>query len=160
MIAALTLLPALLGFIGPRVMSRRQQTSLADDGPRIVGAGTQGVLAALGRLHPDADRSFRQSLALLVIVLLALPFFSLRLGSSDQGNDPVGTTTRTAYDLLAKGFGPGFNGPAAAGRRDRSRPTGHPGPRSPGRRGGGPTRRGQGHTGRGPAGQGRQRRSP
>jgi putative drug exporter of the RND superfamily len=42
---------------------------------------------------------------------VALPFFSLRLGSSDQGNDPTGTTTRTAYDLLADGFGPGFNGP-------------------------------------------------
>jgi RND superfamily putative drug exporter len=50
-------------------------------------------------------------MALIVIVVLALPFFSLRLGSSDQGSDPVGTTTRTAYDLLAKGFGPGFNGP-------------------------------------------------
>ena len=49
--------------------------------------------------------------ALVVIVLVALPFFSLRLGSSDQGNDPTGTTTREAYDLLAKGFGPGFNGP-------------------------------------------------
>ena len=49
--------------------------------------------------------------ALLLIVFLALPFFSLRLGSADQGNDPVGTTTRTAYDLLAQGFGPGFNGP-------------------------------------------------
>jgi RND superfamily putative drug exporter len=49
--------------------------------------------------------------ALGVIVLIALPFFSLRLGSSDQGNDPVGTTTRQAYDMLASGFGPGFNGP-------------------------------------------------
>jgi putative drug exporter of the RND superfamily len=50
-------------------------------------------------------------LALVVIAILAAPFFSLRLGSSDQGSDPVGTTTRTAYDELAKGFGPGFNGP-------------------------------------------------
>ena len=45
------------------------------------------------------------------MVLVALPFFSLRLGTSDQGNDPAGTTTRVAYDLLAKGFGPGYNGP-------------------------------------------------
>ena len=50
-------------------------------------------------------------MALLVIVVIALPFFSLRLGSTDQGSDPTGTTTRTAYNLLAKGFGPGFNGP-------------------------------------------------
>jgi RND superfamily putative drug exporter len=49
--------------------------------------------------------------ALIAVVLIALPFFSLRLGSSDQGNDPVGTTTRQAYDTLATGFGPGFNGP-------------------------------------------------
>ena len=46
-----------------------------------------------------------------VLVVLALPVLGLRLGFSDQGNDPVGTTTRDAYDLLAEGFGPGFNGP-------------------------------------------------
>jgi RND superfamily putative drug exporter len=51
------------------------------------------------------------AVALLVILLLAVPFFKLRLGSSDQGNDPKGKTTRVAYDMLAEGFGPGFNGP-------------------------------------------------
>jgi RND superfamily putative drug exporter len=45
------------------------------------------------------------------MVVLAIPVLSLRLGSSDQGNDPSTTTTRQAYDLLAQGFGPGFNGP-------------------------------------------------
>ena len=40
--------------------------------------------------------------ALIIVVLVALPFFSLRLGTSDQGNDPTGTTTRQAYDLLAR----------------------------------------------------------
>jgi len=45
------------------------------------------------------------------MVLLAIPVLSLRLGSSDQGNDPSSSTTRQAYDLLAEGFGPGFNGP-------------------------------------------------
>ena len=45
------------------------------------------------------------------MVILAIPVLSLRLGSSDQGNDPSSTTTRQAYDLLAEGFGPGFNGP-------------------------------------------------
>ncbi len=48
---------------------------------------------------------------MVLILALAAPFLRMRLGSSDQGNDPVGTTTRTAYDLLAQGFGPGFNGP-------------------------------------------------
>jgi RND superfamily putative drug exporter len=50
-------------------------------------------------------------IALLVIAILIAPFSSMRLGSSDQGNDPNGSTTRVAYDLLAQGFGPGFNGP-------------------------------------------------
>ena len=49
--------------------------------------------------------------AAAVMVILAIPVLSLRLGSSDQGNDPAATTTRQAYDLLADGFGPGFNGP-------------------------------------------------
>jgi RND superfamily putative drug exporter len=48
---------------------------------------------------------------LVVLVLLAVPVFSLRLGFSDEGNFPDDTTTRKAYDLLAEGFGPGFNGP-------------------------------------------------
>ncbi len=45
------------------------------------------------------------------LVLLAVPVLGLRLGFSDQGNDPAGTTTRQAYDLMAEGFGPGYNGP-------------------------------------------------
>jgi putative drug exporter of the RND superfamily len=110
MIAALTLLPALLGFIGPKVMSRNQKKNLALNGPRIVGADSKGF-------WPNwADRVQRQpavsaALALVVIVILAVPFFSLRLGSADQGTDPAGTTTRQAFNTLAKGFGPGFNGP-------------------------------------------------
>ena len=47
----------------------------------------------------------------LVLVLLAVPFASLRLGQPDDGNDRPGSTTRVAYDRLAEGFGPGFNGP-------------------------------------------------
>jgi RND superfamily putative drug exporter len=110
MISALTLLPALLGFIGPKVMSRKQKRNLAQNGPRIVGADNKGF-------WPNwADRVQRfpwlsASLALIVIVVLALPFFSLRLGSADQGTDAAGTPTRVAFDTLSKGFGPGFNGP-------------------------------------------------
>jgi RND superfamily putative drug exporter len=110
MIAALTLLPALLGFIGPRVLSRRQKANLAKNGPRIVGTGTKGFWprwADIVRRRP----ALPAGIALVLIVIIALPFFSLRLGSADQGNDPVGSTTRQAYDMLAQGFGPGFNGP-------------------------------------------------
>lgn len=47
----------------------------------------------------------------LILAVLAAPFASLRLGQPDDGNDPAGSTTRVAYDKLAEGFGPGFNGP-------------------------------------------------
>jgi RND superfamily putative drug exporter len=50
-------------------------------------------------------------LGLVVLVALAIPFFSLRLGFSDAGNGGTDKTTRRAYDLLAEGFGPGSNGP-------------------------------------------------
>ena len=51
------------------------------------------------------------ALAALVMIIIAIPFFSMRLGSADAGTDPSNTTTRKAYDLLARGFGPGYNGP-------------------------------------------------
>ena len=45
------------------------------------------------------------------MILIAIPFFSMRLGSADAGSDPASSTTRRAYDLIAKGFGAGYNGP-------------------------------------------------
>ena len=110
MVSALTLLPAMLGFIGPRIMSRKQKRELATTGPRIIGAGTSGFWPRWSSFIQDRP-TLPAVAALVAIGLLVVPFFSLRLGSSDEGNDPVGSTTRTAYDLLAKGFGPGFNGP-------------------------------------------------
>ena len=111
MVAALTLLPALLGFIGPKVLSRRQRKSLSTSGPRVVGAS--GSTSFWSRWADFVNRRpvVPALLALGVVILIALPFFSLQLGSSDQGNDPAGTTTRQAYDMLSQGFGPGFNGP-------------------------------------------------
>ena len=46
-----------------------------------------------------------------VLIIIAVPMLSLRLGSADASNDKAGTTTKVAYDLIAKGFGPGANGP-------------------------------------------------
>ena len=51
------------------------------------------------------------SAALVVLVILAIPLFSMRLAFTDSGNDPTNLTTRQAYDLISDGFGPGFNGP-------------------------------------------------
>jgi RND superfamily putative drug exporter len=47
----------------------------------------------------------------VVLLVLSVPVVGLRLGFSDEGNHPDGTDTKIAYDLLAEGFGPGFNGP-------------------------------------------------
>ncbi len=110
MLAALTLLPAMLGFIGPKVLSRKQKKDLAANGPRIVGAGSKGFWpkwADFIRRRPVLPAVA----AMIVVVLVSIPFFQLRLGHADQGNDPKTQTTRQAYDLLAAGFGAGFNGP-------------------------------------------------
>ena len=107
MIASLTLLPALLAMAGHRV-----------DRLRIPGLGKRRPPAEL-----SSSRWYRWSatiqrhpvVAMLLsgglLIVLCIPVLSLRLGSSDAGSDPAGTTTRKAYDLLAEGFGPGFNGP-------------------------------------------------
>ena len=106
-LAAVTLLPALLGVFGMRVLSRRQRRQLA------VGAPAPGAAGMWARWASTVERrpAILAVAAVAVMLVLAIPVLSLRLGSSDQGNDPSSTTTRQAYDLLADGFGPGFNGP-------------------------------------------------
>ncbi|MEU5183292.1 MMPL family transporter [Streptomyces longwoodensis] len=119
--ASVTLLPALLSFIGPRALSRRERRRLAEHGPEPeVPTGFAARWSALVERRPK----LLGALALAVVAVLALPTLGLRLGTSDQGNDPTTTTTRQAYDLLAEGFGPGVNGPLTlvtrvAGGEDR-----------------------------------------
>ena len=108
MAAALTLLPALLGFVGERVLSRRERRHLTENGPQ-EGYG-RGPWARLGGFVSRRPVILTVC-ALVVMATLASPFAALRLGLSDAGNDPASSTTRKAYDLLAQGFGPGFNGP-------------------------------------------------
>ncbi len=116
MTAAITLLPALLGFLGPRVLGRRERRALAAHGPEpVVVAGPWQRWAHLVARRP----AVLTGVALVIMAVLAIPFFSLRLGSSDQGSNPPGSTTRQAYDLLAQGFGPGFNGPLSVVARIR-----------------------------------------
>ncbi|MFJ8093864.1 MMPL family transporter [Streptomyces griseofuscus] len=106
--ASVTLLPALLSYIGPRALGRRERRRLAEHGPRPeVPTGLAARWSAFVERHPK----LLGSLAVAVIALLALPTLSLHLGTSDQGNDPRTSTTRKAYDLLADGFGHGINGP-------------------------------------------------
>ncbi|MFC8668385.1 MMPL family transporter [Streptomyces sp. NPDC057199] len=106
--ASVTLLPALLSFIGMRALSRRERRRLDEHGPQPeIPTGLAARWSAFVEKHPK----LLGGVALAVMALLALPTFSLHLGTSDQGNNPETATTRQAYDLLADGFGPGLNGP-------------------------------------------------
>ncbi|MET9965627.1 MMPL family transporter [Streptomyces sp. NPDC006356] len=107
-LAAITLLPALLGLLGMRVLSRRQRRRLAAAGPEPAEAS--GLAARWSSYVQRRPRPIA-ALALVVMAVLAIPVLSLRLGATDQGNHQESATTRQAYDLLAEGFGPGVNGP-------------------------------------------------
>ncbi|MGH2856962.1 MAG: MMPL family transporter [Solirubrobacteraceae bacterium] len=106
--ASITLLPALLGILGGLVPRRRERRALRD------GTAREEVESPLWARWGEAIGRRPALFAVatgLVMVVLALPFVSMRLGSADAGTDPANTTTRRAYDLLARGFGPGYNGP-------------------------------------------------
>ncbi|MBZ9598266.1 MMPL family transporter [Streptomyces erythrochromogenes] len=108
--ASVTLLPALLSLIGMRALSGRERRRLAAEGPQPERtSGFAARWSAFVERHPK----LLGAVATAVMVVLALPTLSLHLGTSDQGNNPAGSTTRQAYDLLADGFGPGANGPLA-----------------------------------------------
>jgi RND superfamily putative drug exporter len=150
MAASVTLLPALLGFVGDRLEVTRWRGVIATGlvAVALLGMGlniTQfGVLVpvalvvlAVGLFAAPLKKELPKRRAkplqetlpyrwshliqarpwpaliggVVVLLAVALPFLSLRLGFSDDGNRPEDTTTRKAYDLLANGFGPGFNGP-------------------------------------------------
>jgi putative drug exporter of the RND superfamily len=104
MVAAVTLLPALLGWLGPRVgrVSRRQRR------PRPDGRGgfwPRWAEIVQRRPWPAAIAG------MAIMAVLIAPALSLQVGTSDAGNNAPGTSTRQAYDLLGQGFGDGFNGP-------------------------------------------------
>ena len=103
--AAATLLPAMLGALGPHINSlsiRRGKGNPEDSEPHGWRRWAEGV----------ASRPWRSAIvAMIVLVVLALPIFQLELGQNDISALPEDTTSRQAYDSLNKGFGPGVNGP-------------------------------------------------
>ncbi|MBV9003576.1 MAG: MMPL family transporter [Solirubrobacterales bacterium] len=107
MAASLTVLPALLSTFGRRVVRpsrsarRRAQRGEA---PR-TSTWRRWSRTVQSRPWPLAVAS------LLVMLLFLVPFFGIRLETSDAGNDPSNTSTYRAFNLLSDGFGPGFNGP-------------------------------------------------
>jgi len=108
MAASLTFLPAMLGFLGPKVLSRRERKALADGGPGSTeGAGCWLRLARF----VEARSALVTFGALAAVVVIALPILGLRLGTADSSTEPRSWTTHQAYTALARGFGPGFNGP-------------------------------------------------
>ncbi|MGW7518238.1 MMPL family transporter [Streptomyces sp. NPDC054796] len=117
-VVAVTLLPALFAVFGTRVLSRRQRARLKSEGPSEAQVSSRWARwAGFVQRRPVP----LTVMATVVMLVLVIPFFSMRLGSSDAGNNPPDTTTRQAYDLLAGGtaqaggsgggFGPGHNGP-------------------------------------------------
>ncbi|WP_327683332.1 MMPL family transporter [Streptomyces sp. NBC_00467] len=100
---ALTLIPALLGFAGKRVLGRKvRKGKPVTDKPNMGTRWSRFVLR-------------RPVMVLLAGVVglgaIAIPAASLEMGLPDDGSQPVSTTQRKAYDMLSDGFGPGFNGP-------------------------------------------------
>src|ERR687897_1259663 len=107
MLAAVTLLPALLSYLGPRV-DRLHIPFLG----RTLKAEGDGESPAARWSHAVQRRPWPAAiLAAAVLLALAAPALGMRLGFPDAGNDPPDTMTRQAYDLQTEGFGPGTNGP-------------------------------------------------
>jgi RND superfamily putative drug exporter len=105
MFASLTLLPAVLGFVGLNINKLKLP---------FVHVNTVGHRDSMAWRYSRwiQKRPWPAALgALLVLLLLAAPVLSLRLGVADEGNLPTSASARRAYDLLSNGFGPGFNGP-------------------------------------------------
>jgi putative drug exporter of the RND superfamily len=105
--SAITILPAVLGKLGHRIDKAKVPFTKPHEGTE---AQHNTAVARFGRLVTSHPKTAVVA-TLAVIATLAIPVLSMQLGTADAGTDPADTTTRKAYDLLADGFGPGFNGP-------------------------------------------------
>ncbi|MGA5468807.1 MMPL family transporter [Streptomyces arboris] len=106
-VIALTLVPALLGFAGKRVMGRKaRKAAEAENRPEAKpNMGTRWARFVLRR------PVWVLLVGVLGLGVIAVPAASLEMGLPDDGAQPKSTTQRQAYDTLSEGFGPGFNGP-------------------------------------------------
>jgi RND superfamily putative drug exporter len=129
-LAALTLIPAMLGLAKFLVLNRKDRHHLVEE--RELEAGLpdeQAVAEHRAEEREQRDLKHEQSpfarwgrkvsdrpwpygiAATLVLLVLAIPLLSMNLGQLDAGTDPAADSSRKAYDLVAQGFGPGANGP-------------------------------------------------
>jgi RND superfamily putative drug exporter len=98
-VGAVTVLPVMMGAAARRLVPKKPEH--VEPSQRFARWG--GMITR----HP-----WRAAISgVLALAVLATPFTALRLGQPDDGNAAPGSTTRKAYDKLAEGFGPGFNGP-------------------------------------------------
>jgi putative drug exporter of the RND superfamily len=117
MLASLTVLPAMLSKYGDRVVRPRTRRFGRRGGAAVTASPDAAMKATSRSRWREWSRTVQRRpwplalAATALMVALLLPVFALRLESSDAGNDPSGTNTREAFDLLAQGFGGGFNGP-------------------------------------------------
>jgi RND superfamily putative drug exporter len=107
MIASLTVLPALISRFGERLGRQHRRRGRSSAAAESRSARGWEAWAMWINRHRWAGLAA----GLGIMLVLAVPALSMRSGSSDAGNDQAGQTTRKAYDLLAQGFGKGFNGP-------------------------------------------------
>ena len=105
-LAAITWLPALLSVAGPHIDSLHLPAFLRP-GPKPAGKGGWAAWGRFVTTHPWACIA----ITMLILLPLIVPVFSLELGQEDIGATPKSTTERKAYDLMASGFGVGYNGP-------------------------------------------------
>ncbi|HEX3873750.1 MAG TPA: MMPL family transporter [Solirubrobacteraceae bacterium] len=112
--ASLTVLPALLSRFGARLV-RPRRGRRGSPAPATPGAEAAARRRSTGwRRWSETVQARPRPLAIVslaVMVALLLPVVAMRMDTSDAGNDPANLSSRHAFDLLAAGFGPGFNGP-------------------------------------------------
>ena len=109
--AAITLLPALLGILGHRVLSRRQRRTLLAGEDQRPAKGHRASLSTRWALLVQRAPRRLGALALLLLVLIASPVASMRVGAADASSDPAGSASRTYYDLMSPAFGEGVDAP-------------------------------------------------
>jgi RND superfamily putative drug exporter len=113
-LASVTLLPALLGFAGMKLATSSlpwaKKREAREAREREAGVESSGGWQRWGN-HVARHPWVYVIVSTAVLLLLAVPLLSMRLGQTDAGNNAADTTSRKAYDLIADGFGPGMNGP-------------------------------------------------
>jgi RND superfamily putative drug exporter len=121
-VAAITLLPALLAALGPRAFGRRARRRAAESGALPADSFHSTWARRWGARITRRPVLFLV-IGVLALLALAVPALHMRLGQNDAGSESTANPTRQAYDLVAEGFGPGANGPLLA-VVDRARITG------------------------------------